>query len=47
MCVIKCPHFIHNSQLLRTKIVDKKCRKQQLLNFCCGNYKKCNLCKEG
>lgn len=47
MCEIKCPRFIHNSQKIRTIIIDKSDRKQQLINFCCGDYKKCNLCKEG
>nr|DAL52948.1 MAG TPA_asm: hypothetical protein [Caudoviricetes sp.] len=46
MCTIKCPRFIHNSQILRIKIVDKDSRKQQLINHCCGDYKKCNLCSK-
>lgn len=46
MCKIKCPHFIHNSHKLRSKIVDKKNRQEHLLKVCCGNYDKCNLCKE-
>nr|DAM04891.1 MAG TPA: hypothetical protein [Caudoviricetes sp.] len=47
MCEIKCPRFIHNSQKLRNEIVDKDIRQVYLLKFCCGNYKICNLCKEG
>lgn len=46
MCKIKCPHFIHNSNKLRNRIVDRTLRKVHLLNVCCGNYSKCNVCKE-
>lgn len=47
MCKIKCPQFIKNSRKIRTKIVDKKCRKQHVLNFCCGKFTECKLCKGG
>lgn len=46
MCTIKCPKFLRNSQILRTKIVDKECRKNQVIKYCCGDYKKCNLCSK-
>ncbi len=46
MCAIKCPKFIQNSHKLRSKIVSKNFRKEHLLKVCCGDYKKCNLCKE-
>lgn len=45
MCAIKCPKFIQNSHKLRSSIVDKKLRQDHLIKVCCGNYKKCNLCK--
>lgn len=46
MYSIKCPKFMKNSNKLRSKLVDKKSRKEQLLKVCCGNYVGCKLCKE-
>lgn len=46
MCQIRCPKFIKDSGLLFNKIEDKDIRQVYLLNFCCGNYNICKLCKE-
>ena len=45
MYVIKYHEFIRNSHKLRNKIVDKDFRKEHLIKVCCGDYRKCNLCR--